>query len=119
VILRKWLADGLLTKLAHLANVDATLPALDNQDVISEIQNKGDIVYFLTGGVMMNCSPVSGVYYSKLDAPEAPRIPIHTMDSVKMPVKAFLNQRRVYFDGSYSRQRKFCGIPQTNLAAHI
>jgi len=101
VILRKWLVDGLLTQLAHCAGVTATVPVLDNQSVIAEIPQKEDVTYFLTGGIRMNGSPVSGIYHSTLNAPTPPRLPLHTMAEIDVKVSQFLSQKRVYYAGTF------------------
>jgi hypothetical protein len=66
VVLRKWLLDGLLGRLAKAGGWVPTFYALDNAGALDAIRSQPSIKYFLTGGVRFNGIPMCYIYDSSL-----------------------------------------------------
>lgn len=98
-IVRKWLLDGQLNKLANHLGVTFTLPGLDTSAVVSAIERDGDIKFFLTGGVVLDGVPISGFYVSDAAFTGQPALPIHQMSGVVFRPSRYLKAPRVYHDG--------------------
>jgi hypothetical protein len=100
-ILRRWMVEGLLGKLCRALGVRATLPAMDNDEVIRALPFVPDVTYFMTGGVRFNGAAVSGHYVSDLPYDGKPRLPIDRMHFRLMKLGEFKSQKRLYHRGDY------------------
>lgn len=102
-ILRRWLLEGTIGKLANKLDVRATFPLNDNSAVFEAIPHAADIRYYLTAGVSLNGHPYMHVYDSKLPA-DAPRsLPIGNMPIKMVSVSKLLTQPRLFFaDDSFT-----------------
>ena len=101
VILRKWLIEGLLGRLCNAEGFEATVPTIDNSEVVAEIANQPSVSYFLTGGVKFNGTPRSGIYTSTIPAQDKPLLPVDRMRDREMKISVFLAQKRLYFEGAF------------------
>ncbi|MFT3732848.1 MAG: hypothetical protein QM780_15745 [Hyphomicrobium sp.] len=100
-ILRRWLIEGLLDKFCRAVSRVPKLPALNNEHVVSALQNAPDVTIFLTGGVRFNGAEMSGIYSSSSPFNGKLRVPAHTMKFELFKLGAFKRQKRIYFSGRF------------------
>jgi hypothetical protein len=100
VILRKWLVEGLLTKLCHAAKVSATIPALDTTEMCKAIDGHPHINYFLSAGVSFNGRPLQSIYNATIPSTGKPLVELMMKERL-LGVKEFLRHKRMYFEGTF------------------
>jgi hypothetical protein len=100
-ILRKWLIEGLLGRLGHALKAKITVPAIDNSIALAAVSEQPNIRYFLTGGVKFDGVPIKGIGYSTAPFAGNPLIPPHSMPEVWFKLGSFIEQKRLFFDGTY------------------
>ncbi len=101
-ILRRWLVEGLLGRMANALGVVPTLRAMDNSHVLAAIKDDETIRYFLTGGVMFDGKPVMCIYESTASATEIPRLPIQGgLAQIVFSPAELLRQKRMFHAGTF------------------
>jgi hypothetical protein len=112
VILRKWLAEGMLGRLCNSIGAKATFSVLDNSQIIEALKDpKHKVLFFLTGGISFNGSFIRGIYES-LDAYEGePLLPVEGMVDTEVKIGGFLDQKRIFYKDTFFTTAeiiKFC-----------
>jgi hypothetical protein len=102
VILRRWLVEGLLGRMANALGVVPTLWVMDNDHVLEAIKADETIRYFLTGGVKFDGKPVMCIYESSAEPSEFPRLPIQGgLAQVAMSPSEMLRQKRIFYPDTF------------------
>lgn len=97
-ILRRWLHEGQLGRLANGLGVSATLPTLCNERIVAQLGELKDIDYYLAAGVVFNGTPVQSIYSSTLPYDGAPRLDVQSTRLEWLRPDAFLRQPCLYFE---------------------
>lgn len=97
-ILRRWLHEGQLGRLANGLGVSATLPTLRNDRIVAQLGELEDIDYYLAAGVAFNGRPVQSIYSSGLPFEGSPRLDVQSTRLVWVKPDAFLAQPCLYFE---------------------
>lgn len=105
VILRRWLVEGMLGRLCHASGVEAAMLVVDNAQLLDAIPEDGAIIYFMTGGVMLNGQPVMALFEQAASHGSKPILPIADglLPQIEMSPSQMMDQRRIYHDGDYFR----------------
>lgn len=100
-ILRKWLIESWISKLANATNSIVTFPVIDNSHVVETLKSNDDIRFFLTGGVRLDGKIHWGLYSSSSPIDGKPPIDMSSPRYVELRHGKFLKQPRLYFDGDW------------------
>jgi hypothetical protein len=100
-ILRRWLVDGDAKRLNAQLLRPMEFSVLHTAPVVERVEVTRKIDFFLTAGVMMNGQPVQGIYHSPFKTSENDVIPLLPMSTVRMGLKEFVGQRRLYYQGRW------------------
>lgn len=100
-ILRRWLCDPQLPPLCNKLGVKPTFLVEDNSAQAAAVELDESIDYFLTGGIRFNGTPISRVYNSSKPLQLAPLIPMTPPVRSWVKFSAFVDQRRIYHEGSW------------------
>ena len=97
-IVRKWLIEGALNKLAHELSVTFEVVAYDASAVFDALPQAPDVNFFLAGGVKLDGTPLRSMYACRSPYTGTPPIPVETPVAFFSPGK-YLNAKRLYFEG--------------------
>lgn len=98
-ILRRWLCEGMIGKLANKLGVTPTFPVLDNNTIFDALKCAPDVNYYLTGGIRMNGFPVSSVYDSSTKSPADAGVKAGPLPTVMMTSGRMCRQPRLFHAG--------------------
>ncbi len=120
VILRKWLNEGLLGRLARHSGFEPSFPAIDNHMVVDAVNAGVKINFFLTGGVKFSGRPISGVYDSDEPYQGKPMLPVLEMNRRLMKTGEFLKQPRIFHNKRWFRTSEIISFVANKLGgAHF
>jgi len=104
-ILRRWFGESLIGRLCNDLGLTPTFPVLDNAAALKTAALDPNIDYFLTAGVRLQDAPVMFIYNSSAPPPDRQLFSRPDAPYVLMSTGAFLDQRRVYFEGNFISTR--------------
>ena len=93
-ILRKWLLDGLLSKLSSFTGATYSLKTYETSDVVEIIKNNNQIQFYLAGGIMLDGIPMRGFYVSDNEAPPDGKLEIPKTQLKLFTQSQFLKSKR-------------------------
>ncbi len=99
VIVRRWLCDNELNKLAKLLGQKVTFPVQDDAYLFEAAKRDPDIEYYLSAGVKFNGYPVMQLYASR--APDQPTW-FSNLDQIKtahVRLGKAMDRPSLYFEG--------------------
>lgn len=104
-ILRRWLHEGQLGRLANGLGVLTTLPTLRNDLIVAQLGELNDIDYYLAGGIAFNGRLVQSIYSSNLPYGGAPRLDVQSARPEWVKPDAFLAQPCLFFERHWFSRR--------------
>lgn len=118
-IVRKWLLEGVLNKLAHEIGVRFELPAYDTSAVFSALPQVPEVNFYLAGGINLGGITVRSMYASSASFSGAPPIPVETEITMYTPGK-FLGSKRIFFEGhSFSAEQVITLVANKHGGVHF
>lgn len=114
-ILRRWLCESELTRLANELGVKTSFEVERNADHVAAVQADASITYYLTGGVRFDGVPISRVYDSTKPAGPAPLVPMCPPTFERVRFKEFVDQKRIYFEGEWITCREIVTFTANKL----
>lgn len=118
-IVRKWLVDGTLNRLAHEMGVKFELPAYDTSTVFAELPQKPDVNFFLAAGINLGGVPIRSMYASSTPFAGVSPISVETPISLYSPGK-FLGSKRIFFEGhSFSAEKIITFVANKHGGVHF
>lgn len=118
-IVRKWLVEGALNKLAHELSVKFEVVAYDTVAVFDALPNAPDVHFFLAGGVNLDGTPLRSMFASRSPYTGAPPIPLETSVGTFSPGK-YLGSKRLYFEGhSFSAEQIITFVANKHGGVHF
>ncbi|PPC96084.1 MAG: hypothetical protein CTY32_06885 [Methylotenera sp.] len=118
-IVRKWLVEGALNKLAHELSVKFELVAYGTSAVFDALPNAPEVNFFLAGGVNLNGLPIRSMYASRAPYTGNPPIPVDTPVEFFPPGK-YLGSKRIYFEGnSFSAEQIITFVANKAGGVHL
>jgi hypothetical protein len=102
-ILRKWLIDGWINRLASLTGAVYTFKSYDTSQVVHSIQNQPSVTFFMAAGVYLNGVPMRGIYASDAPPPNEGKalLPIDKMDLTLFKPNQLLISKRIYYKNQW------------------
>jgi len=114
-ILRRWLCESELTKLANELDVKPSFEVERNDDQVAAVQADASITYYLAGGVKFDGVPISRIYDSTKAAGPSPLVPMCPPTFERVKFKDFVDQRRIYFEGEWITCREIITFTANKL----
>jgi len=99
-IMRRWLVDGDLKKLLTPLRQSALFEVQGNSQVRAYADRTRAFRYYLTAGIRAEGQQIRHIYETTLSAEAVDRSFVHE-GHVRLPLKKFLAQPRLYFDGDW------------------
>lgn len=100
VIMRRWLVDGDLKKLLAPLRQSALFEVQGNSEAKAYADQSNAFRYYLTAGVMAEGRPIRHIYESPL-VESAVDLRFLREGRIRLPLKKFLAQPRLYYDGQW------------------
>lgn len=100
-ILRRWINEGNIGKLANELRCVPTFPVLDNAKAVSAIKANGSVAYFLTGGVYFDGRPLQAFFFTPERDEALDQVWAEQTEYVYVNTGTFKSQPRVYHDGLF------------------
>lgn len=100
-ILRKWLVEAWISKLAKATGVTVTFPVLDNSMVVDSVNSDDAINFFMTGGVRLDGKMIWGVYSISESYSGKPPIDMSLPAYTDLKHAKFLAQPRLFYEGQW------------------
>ncbi len=100
VIMRRWLVDGDLKKLLAPLRQSALFEVQGNSQAKAYADRSNAFRYYLTAGIMAEGRPIRHIYESPLFESAVDRSFL-TEGRIRLPLKKFLAQPRLYYDGHW------------------
>lgn len=98
-ILRKWLVEGQINRLAKSANTKLMLPAYDTSEIVNAIGKTNTISYYCSGGIQIWDQPIRHLHLSFESVPSEGFIDVlNDAPITKFTPARFLKRKVIYFE---------------------
>lgn len=100
VIVRRWLCDGELVKLAQGLGVIPKVPILNDDEIFKIVSKDLTIDYYFSGGVKFNGRPIQCVYRSIAQSPPPWVKKIYGVEFHEVNIGKAMSKRVLHFDNT-------------------
>jgi hypothetical protein len=101
VILRRWLCEHLIDKLAHSTDLLITFPINCADEIMSFLPSQSEVDFLLLGGVKFDGVPLELFYHSNALPTNSPPLPLETLSEKFLSPGQLLGHRTIYHRGNF------------------